>query len=193
MIKINLLPHTRSARTYSTEKQVIVFLFLCALVTAGIIILGVWSGSIVSELTETVQKKQEQRQAMLSRVARINKLRIKIDEIQSNIKAIRDIRLKQQLPVIYVDETVSSLPEKKMWFEALSLNRKGVMDIKGVALDNQAFAGYVDQLRNSPYVRSVSTQRTSSRQVMNLDLVEFQFQIRAGPRTSRNDHENHED
>lgn len=193
MIKINLLPHARSARTHSTQKQVIVFLVLCALVTAGIVAMGVWCGSKVSGLTETVQKKQEQRQAMLSRVARINQLRIKIDEIQSNIKSIRDIRLKQQLPVIYVDETVSSLPEEKIWFEALSLNAKGVMDIRGVALDNQAFAGYVDELRNSPYVRSVSTQRTSSRQVMNLDLVEFQFQIRAGPKASRNDHETHED
>jgi type IV pilus assembly protein PilN len=191
MIKINLLPHAKSAEAQRTQKQVIMFLVLCALVTAGIVVMGVWCGSKVSGLTETVQKKEEQRQAILSKVSRINQMKIKIDEVQSNIKAIRDIRLKQQLPVIYVDETVSSLPEEKIWFEALNLNSKGVIDIKGVALDNQVFAGYVDELRNSPYVRSVSTQRTSSRKVMHLNLVEFHFQIWAGPKTSGNNNETH--
>ncbi len=183
MIKINLLPHASAAKTSNTEKQILAFVFSLVIITAGIFSLGLWSGARVSELDKMVQEKLAQRQAMLSIVTRINQMQKEIDEIQSNIAAIKDVRLRQQLPVIYMEETVRCLPEEKIWFQTLELSEQGILDIRGVALDNQVFAGYVDELRNSAYVRSVSTQRTSSRQIMDLDLVEFQFQVRAGPKT----------
>lgn len=181
MIKINLLPHSKRAKASDTEKQIIVFAVLVLIVAAAIVASGIWSGRKIIELEETVQEKQTQRQLLLARVGRINQLQRQLEEIQSNISAIKDIRRKQQLPVRYVDETVRHLPQEMIWFESFNLSRDSVLDIRGVALDNQAFARYVDELRSSPFVRSVSTQRTSSRQVMNLNLVEFQFQIRAGP------------
>lgn len=193
MIKINLLPHAKRAKSSDTEKQVLLFFLVAAIITAGIGAAAFWSARQIDRLQELVEEKEAQRQILLTKVGRINKLEKKLEEIGSNISAIRKIRLKQQLPVIYVDETVRYMPGEEMWFEALNLNRQGVLDIRGVALDNQTFAAYVDELRNSDYVQSVNTQRTSRRQVMDLDLVEFQFQVRAGPAASGQDQADHED
>lgn len=193
MIKINLLPHAKRAKTSNTEKQLILFALLLAIITSGIVAAGMWSGSRINEIQDLIREKETQRQMLLTKVGRLNQLERQFKEMESNIEAIKAIRQTQQLPVIYVDEAVRHVPGDKMWFEALNLSRQGVMDIRGVAMDNQTFAGYVDNLRSSSYVRTVSTQRTSSREVMNLDLVEFQFQVRAGPKIVRQDHSDHED
>ena len=193
MIKINLLPHAKRAKTSDTEKQIILFALLAGIIMTGIIAAGIWSKGKVSRLKETVQEKQVHRQVLLSRVGRMNRLQKDFEEIQSNIWAIREIRLLQQLPVRYVDEVVRHLPADKIWFENLNLCRDGLLDIRGVALDNQAFAGFIDEIRASPYVRTVSTQRTLSRQIQGLDLVEFQFLVRAGPVIARQDDAIHED
>ncbi len=192
MIKINLLPHAKRAKASDTEKQVVIFALVLFIITASLAGTGLWLRGKAGELEEQVREKESQRQLLLTRVARINQIEREFKEMESNIAAIKDIRLKQQLPVIYVDEAVRYVPGDRIWFEALNLSRQGVLDIRGVALDNQTFAMYVDELRSSPYVRSVSTQRTSRRQVMNLDLVEVQFQIRAGERRPLPAEEQHE-
>jgi type IV pilus assembly protein PilN len=193
MIKINLLPHAKRAKTSDAEKQVMLFVLLILVVSVAVVSLGIWSGGKVRELEKVVQEKEARKQMLMSRVGRVNSLLRELEAVEANIRAIREIRLKQQLPVRYVDESVRILPGERMWFENMNLSRDGVLDIRGVALDNQAFAMYVDDLRKSAYVRNVMTQRTSSRRVMDLDLVEFQFQVRAGPDTSNRDSKSHED
>ena len=193
MIKINLLPHAKRAKTSDAEKQVMLFVLLILAVIVTVVSLGVWSGGKVRELEQVVREKEARKQVLMSRVGRVNSLLRELEAVEANIRAIREIRLKQQLPVRYVDESVRILPGERMWFENLNLSREGVLDIRGVALDNQAFAMYVDDLRKSAYIRNVNTQRTSSRRVMDLDLVEFQFQVRAGPDTAGRDSKSHED
>jgi type IV pilus assembly protein PilN len=73
------------------------------------------------------------------------------------------------------------MPEEKIWLETFTLNGKGAIEMKGVALDNQAFAQYVDTLRQSPFVASVITHRTQLRSIQDLELVEFQCAVSTQP------------
>ncbi|MCA1742748.1 MAG: PilN domain-containing protein, partial [Desulfovibrionales bacterium] len=119
-----------------------------------------------------------------SKVGEINKLKKELEAMNSNIEAIKKIRSQQQLPVRYIHEIAKRLPEESIWFESMNLNRNGLLEVSGVALDNQAFARYVDNLRDSQFIHSVNTERTSRRQVANRNLVEFLCQINAGPAES---------
>ena len=58
-----------------------------------------------------------------------------------------------------------------MWLEAFTLNANDNIALTGVALDNQVFARYVEDLRASNYIAIVDTQRTSRQTVDGLDLV----------------------
>lgn len=184
MIKINLLPHAKRAKASNTEKLILLTGIFLIMLSAGILTTGlIWRGKI-QNLEESIEEKQALRQTLLKKVGRINRLEKEFEKLKANIQAIRDIRSRQQLPVRYVDEVVKAIPAERIWFEALNLGSSGTMDIRGIALDNQAFAAYVDELRQSPFIHQVTTRRTSRKRVSNLDLVEFQFQVSAGPASS---------
>ncbi|MFW5731192.1 MAG: PilN domain-containing protein [Desulfonatronovibrionaceae bacterium] len=184
MIKINLLPHAKRAKASNTEKLILLTGIFLIMLSAGIFTTGlIWKDKI-QNLEASIQEKQTLRQNLLKKVGRINRLEKEFEALKDNIAAIRDIRSRQQLPVRYVDEVVRAIPAERIWFEALNLGSDGTMDIRGIALDNQAFAGYVDELRQSPFIQRVTTRRTSRKRVSNLDLVEFQFQVSAGPASS---------
>ena len=180
MIKINLLPHSKRARVKPAEKQLILGLGLVLCISLVCAALILWSGSRVSSLENRVADLDEQRHELLQQVRHINEIKDKMEQMQSNIRAIREIRTIQPLPVRYIETLVINLPDQRIWFESLDLDPDGTLEIRGVVLDNQVFARYVDELRQSPYVHSVSTRRTSRRQVQDLDLVEFDFRIQAG-------------
>lgn len=181
MIKINLLPYAKRAKTSDIEKQIMLFGLLIIVLCTGILTAGIWTRGKINGLEEVVEEKQVQRQLLLSKVGKINKLQKELEEMDANIEAIKKIRSQQQLPVRYIHEMARRIPKDSIWFESLNLNRNGRLEVSGVALDNQAFARYVDNLRESRFIRSVNTQRTSRRQVANRNFIEFLCQISAGP------------
>ncbi len=181
MIKINLLPHSKKTRLSATEKQIVLGLGLIAGLLVLFTGLILWSGSKVADLEEKVQAQEEKRQKLLDKVGEVNELEEKMEEMESNLKAIKEIRSIQQLPVRYVEALIQGLPGQRIWFESLNLNNEDVLEIRGVAADNQIFAQYVDNLRESGYIHKVETKRTSRRQIQDMNLVEFDFQIQAGP------------
>ena len=180
MIKINLLPHSKRARVKPAEKQLILGLGLVLCISLVCAALILWSGSRVSSLENRVADLDEQRHELLQQVRHINEIKDKMEQMQSNIRAIKEIRTIQPLPVRYIETLVTNLPDQRIWFESMDLDPDGTLEIRGVVLDNQVFARYVDDLRQSPYVHSVNTRRTSRRQVQDLDLVEFDFRVQAG-------------
>ena len=184
MIKINLLPHAKRAKTSDMEKQIMLFVLLIIVLCSGILATGIWTQGKTSDLEKLVEEKQIQRQMLLSKVGRVNQLQKELEGMSSNIEAIKKIRSQQQLPVRYIHEMARRLPEESIWFESLNLSRNALLEVSGVALDNQVFARYVDSLRDSPFISSVNTQRTSRRQVANRNLIEFLCQINAGPEES---------
>ncbi|WP_291320761.1 PilN domain-containing protein [Desulfonatronospira sp.] len=180
MIKINLFPHSKRARLKPAEKQIILGLGLVLCISLVCAVLIMWSGNRVSSLEKSVARLEEQRHELLQQVRHNNEIKDKMQQMQSNIRAIKDIRTIQPLPVRYIETLVSNLPDQRIWFESMDLDPDGTLEIRGVVLDNQVFARYVDDLRQSPYVHSVNTRRTSRRQIQDLDLVEFDFRIQAG-------------
>ena len=180
MIKINLLPHSKRARVKPAEKQLILGLGLVLCISLVCAALILWSGSRVSSLENRVADLEEQRHELLQQVRHINEIKDKMEQMQSNIRAIKEIRTIQPLPVRYIETLVTNLPDQRIWFESMDLDPDGTLEIRGVVLDNQVFARYVDDLRQSPYVHKVNTRRTSRRQVQDLDLVEFDFRVQAG-------------
>jgi type IV pilus assembly protein PilN len=133
----------------------------------------------------TLEAVKNQREAvksgLLVKVGRVNNLKKELEGLKANVEAIRTIRVSQGLPVRYADEVISRMPAEKIWLETFSLNAKGGIEMKGVALDNQAFARYVDALRQSPFIANVITRRTQIRSIQGLELVDFQCAVGTQP------------
>jgi len=181
MIRINLLPQTKRAKTSEVGKQIIIFSLGAMVLLVGVLGINYWLQTRIEKLQVIEKEKQAQKNRLLVKVARVSKLKKELESVQTKIKVIKEIRQTQNLPIHYIDELISNLPESKIWFEAFKLEKDGRIDLRGVALDNQIFAYYVQKLRSSPYIKEVMTQRTSRRRILTYDLVEFQCQIMAQP------------
>ena len=181
MITINLLPQKRRARISHLKRELlwsgIAGVFLLIAMGAGYYFIY----SQIEELERTRAQREGVKRLAMIQAGKVNKLKKELESLELKIRAIRDIRRHQGLPVRYIDEMITRMPGEKIWLEAFSLSGDGTMAVKGVALDNQVFAHYVDDLRRSELIRSVVTRRTQLRSVQGLGLVEFQCTIFAQP------------
>jgi type IV pilus assembly protein PilN len=187
MIRINLLPKQKRVSVTNVEKEGVLYLLLVGLLVAVIFSFNIWMSEQVGALRAEKSQKESLRSSLQVKVDKVNTIKKELDEIQRKVQIIKEVRTRQGLPIQYIDEVVRTLPADKIWFETFQLNENGAIAIKGVAMDNQAFALYVNNLRKSTFVSSVVTQRTSRREIQGLGLVEFSFNIKAQePREQNN-------
>ncbi|PIE68891.1 MAG: hypothetical protein CSA21_04975 [Deltaproteobacteria bacterium] len=190
MITINLLPQKRRARISHMYLELLGAGMFFVVLIVGMGVGYYFLHSHIQHVQATRDQRQNARQIVLVKVGKVTKLTKELEALDVKIAAIRKIRMRQGLPVRYVDEVVSRIPPGKIWLEAFSLHNNARMDIKGVALDNQAFALYVDQLRESSFVANVMTRQTQQQSIHERELVAFQCSILARPPASQeNGHE----
>jgi type IV pilus assembly protein PilN len=179
MIKINLLPQQKRTKSTNVEKGSAFFILGILLMFASVYGVDYYFTAELDELQASVAAKQQTRGLLEKEVAVVNSVIQELKDIETRIKIIKDIRLRQGLPVKYIDEIVVNMPKDKMWFETFTISANGNIALSGVALDNQIFASYVERLRLSKYIGVVDTRRTSRRAVDGLGLVAFECSVMA--------------
>ncbi len=181
MIRINLLPPEKRPKISTLRLDLGVFGLAVVLVGGAILITHLWISGQVEALERMEQARQAENAALMAEVGHVRRMEKELETVKQRIEVIKRIRGIQSLPVRYVDALISVLPEERIWFETFQLDKNGVLQLKGVAMDNQSFAAYVEILRTSAFVRGVITERTLRREVQGLTLVEFHFRVTFGP------------
>lgn len=177
MIKINLLPQQKRVKSSSNNSGLLLFI-LGILLAGGIIGAIDWyTGHELEQLSIALKEKNKIADDLRGQVKHVNALMDELQEVERRIAAIKDIRIKQGLPVKYIDEVVVNIPRDKMWMTTFTVNGGKSITLAGVALDNQTFATFVESLRASNYVARVDTQRTARQNVDGLGLVAFRCTV----------------
>ncbi len=179
MIKINLLPQQKRTKTTNIEKSFVVFALGVVLVLGSVFGVDYFFSSQLEELNEGVAARTQTKKLLEKEVAKVNETIQALKDIEGRVKVIKDVRLRQGLPVKFIDEIVVNMPQNKMWVETFTVDSNGNIALTGVALDNQAFVSYVERLRLSKYIASVDTRRTSRRAIDGLGLVSFECSVKA--------------
>lgn len=179
MIKINLLPQQKRTKSTNVEKSLVFFVLGVMLLFGSVFAVDYYFSSQLTELEAAVVSKTQTKALLEKEVAKVNQTIQALKDIEGRIKIIKDVRLRQGLPVKYIDEIVVNMPENKLWVETFNIDANGNIALSGVALDNQAFVTYVERLRLSKYIASVDTRRTSRRAVDGLGLVSFECSVKA--------------
>lgn len=181
MIRINLLPLEKRPKISTLRIDLSVLVLSCVLFGGAILLTHFWVSEQVKDLGRIHQAREAENAALMVEVGHVRSLEEELKAIVGRIEVIKKIRGIQSLPVRYVDALISVLPEERIWFETFALDKNGVLELTGVAMDNQTFAAYVEILRTSAFVRGVITERTLRREVQGLSLVEFHFRVMFGP------------
>ncbi len=92
-------------------------------------------------------------------------------ELDSKIKIISDLKLKQKDAVLMMDKLSRSLPE---WVWLTDLNfTNGIVSLSGKALSNNLIADLVNNLQNSNLFASVQLSSTNRKKEAGIDIFEF--------------------
>lgn len=182
MLKINLFSKKAKPRGLFKPDFWIFLIVLLLVIGAGIGYTMVLDMQIQS-LQAVLTVKQKKVKKMGTYQKKIKELEKKVTAFKQRIEVIKNIRQKQNLPVIYLDVLVSHLPKRKLWFNNLQLNGDKIR-FKGVALDNQVLARYIEVLRRSRYVQKAAIVFTSRKKVDKYDLVNFECFVVMGKNIS---------
>lgn len=181
MLTINLLPHKKKARAADSRKQILLTILIGLIVVAGLVQAHQMLITKRDTLSQEKKSKTAAKKKLSKDLSRIKEIKAQLQDMQERVSIIREIRYQQSLPVRYLNEIATSVREDKMWFEFLSLDNHGRITLSGVALDNQVFANYLHQLRDSSFISDIALQQTQRKTIQGLRLVEFRCSISAAP------------
>ena len=92
-------------------------------------------------------------------------------ELDSKIKIISDLKLKQKDAVLMMDKMSRSLPEW-VWLTDLTITN-GAVSLSGKALSNNLIADLVNNLQNSNLFTNVQLISTNRKKEAGIDIFEF--------------------
>ena len=94
--------------------------------------------------------------------------------LDSKIKIIGDLKLKQKDTVLMMDKLSASLPD---WVWLNSLNFSGnILNIEGKALSNNLIADLINNLQNSNYFTNIQLKTSVRKREAGSDVFEFKLQ-----------------
>ena len=158
MIEINLLPVREARRRAEMQQQGIllglvlgVAIAVCALAQATMMARLSGARDRVAQLDSQIAQFQSQ-------LEQVEQFKKKAAEIEQKLGVIRKLELSRSGPVRLLDELASRTPEK-LWIT--SLEAKGsLIEMKGMSLDTELIASFLNQLNDSPYVKDVELKST---------------------------------
>jgi len=177
MLHINLLPGPRKAISTGPPRFTFLLAMLVVLIAVGGLFLHNNLQSRIERLEQTQSSKEKKRNNLKKKLSEIHSVESTLQEIDNKLSAIEDIRKKQKRPLHYLNGLIESLPEDKIWFNSIQMQQNKNMKLQGIALDNQAFAQYVGNLRKTDFFESITLRQTNRKNVSNLELVSFQFTL----------------
>jgi Tfp pilus assembly protein PilN len=128
------------------------------------------SGELATErklLDERTLRKAELEKVLLE----LEQIEATKKELDSKIKIISDLKLKQKDAVLMMDKMSRSLPEW-VWLTDLTF-KNGAVAISGKALSNNLIADLINNLQNSSMFTNVQLNSTSRKKEAGIDIFEF--------------------
>ena len=180
MLEINLLPEKQKIRISSKiKKEIIIYIASICVVLVAIFSMHQRINQRIKSLKEKVHHQEIIKRKCFRKAKKIAKLKKELKRIQKKIDIIKNIRKAQIMPLIRLDEIERLIPYQKLWFKNIDLV-KNRLNLTGIALDNQALAFYIQNLRKSKYIQNVSFKKAERKYIANLKLVDFNCEIKFG-------------
>jgi len=158
MIRVNLLPVKELKAESSRRRDLIIgglTLGLTALIVVGVYF---YQSYRLSNLRNELAGLRKEIDALDLKVKEIGDLQIKIKDFTSKHKVIDDLNQKKTGPV-KVMESLSAATPPTLWLTEFK-ETNGSSDIKGLALDNQTIADFINTLARTGQFKDVELIET---------------------------------
>ena len=176
MIKINLLPFRAARKKENIRRQISIYVLsiVCLVLLMGFFFLNLNRKVTALNNDRTAKKKELATYAETTK--KIKELKKKIAEIRAKLDVIKDLESKKTGPVLLLDELSVAVPKEKLWLTSLD-ERKGILTLKGTAMDNDTVALFMTNLEKSEHILSVDLQSTKLKTLKQHKLSVIDFDL----------------
>lgn len=174
MLKINLLPIRQLKKRAKAKQQLFGMVILFVMVLASLAATGVLQAQKIKNLETDItalNKKKESYTPTLNKIAQLKKEK---EELARKTEIINKLKTNSSLTVRVLDEVATRVDKQRMWLEALQ-QQESSLSLSGVALDNQTVAQFMDNLKESPFVKDVTLTNSSQKVVSGRNLKSFEL------------------
>ncbi|BHH86321.1 PilN domain-containing protein [Desulforhopalus sp. 52FAK] len=174
MLKINLLPVRQLKRRAKAKKQltgvILFFLLLLAMLAA----VGFIQAQKISSLQTEIKTLTAEKNSYSKTLREIENLKKEKVEFQRKTDIIKQLKTDSSLTVRVVDEVANRIDNQRMWLTSLH-QQQSTLSLSGIALDNQTVAQFMDGLKASPFVNSVTLTNSSLKIISGRNLKSFEL------------------
>lgn len=172
MLRINLLPVKEIKQRVAAKKQLAVFGFVFAGLVTVLILAVLLLNSQVSSLDAEIKDLEARKAALEKILQQIEELKKKKEEVDKQTDLIANLEKNSALTAYLLNEVADLTPNNRLWLT--SLNQTGAaMNLSGMALDNQTVAEYLEKLKDSKYISSVTLSSSSLAVYAGRNLKKF--------------------
>ncbi len=179
MIRINLLPVREIKRRVRARQQITFFALSLIALLVFLGLAGFLQASKANRLQQELTKIKQEKQRYTKILKEIKQLEEDKNLLEKQIDIIHKLKSESSLTVHILDEVANRTPTKRMWLTSLS-QKGNTLNLEGMALDNQTIAGYMESLKQSPYIKTVNLASSSLKKYAGKDLKKFSLSCNIG-------------
>ncbi len=179
MLKINLLPIRQLKKRAKARNQIAGFFVIFLLVLALLGFVGLLQANSISGLNSNIAELEKEKKKYTPILAKIEKLKKEKAILEKRIKIIRKLKKDSSLTVRSLDEVAKIIDNERMWLQSLD-QQGGALKMTGVALDNQTVAQFMNNLKASPYIKTVNLSNSSLKKMSNKNFKSFSLNCAVG-------------
>ncbi len=172
MIYINLLPVREIKQRNKAKSQIFAFITAFIAFLAILAIFALLQANTITERKDTLADLKKEKQQYTKVIAKIKKMEKEKKLLEKRIDVIAKLKHSSSLTVHALDEVAKITPSARMWLSSLS-QTGSKLKITGMALDNRTIAKYMDDLKTSDYITSVSLSSSALKGFAGRNLKAF--------------------
>ena len=184
MIRINLLPFRAARKRENIKRQISIFALVLLILFAG---MGFQYYDLSRELSELkteekkVKKELRSYQKILRKIKAINK---RIRALKAKLRVIKQLEKRKSGPVLLLDQISRAVPKDKLWLTSLN-QKKNSLRLTGTAMDNATVALFMDNLKRSKQISTVTLQRVKLRDIRKYKIRVSDFSLKCNLATPK--------
>ncbi|NOQ46052.1 MAG: pilus assembly protein PilN [Desulfobulbaceae bacterium] len=172
MVRINLLPVREIKRRALARQQIISFVLglFCLLILLGLVFF--FQTSKATQLQQDISRLKSEKQRYTTILGEMKQLKKDKKVVETQISVIKQLQRSSSLTVHILDEVANITPSRRMWLTSLTQSGNN-LKMDGMALDNRTIAGYMEQIKKSPYIQNVDLANSSLKTFAGRNLKSF--------------------
>ncbi len=153
MIRINLLPVRAEKKKESIRQQLSIGFLIIILALSVMAYLQISLSKRVDAVRQELTRVQEEISRYRKLMREVKAFKAKKEMLKKKIEIINELERKRGGPLMLLED-MSDLIPPTAWLESL-VERDGVVEIKGIAADNETIAEFMRRLEASPHYDKV--------------------------------------